>query len=58
LQWSLERLHNGRYKLSARGAPTGEKEKLLYALLIEKEKAVEWIITKRCEDDRNRSLYT
>lgn len=57
LQWELERLYNGRYKLKTRGAPTGERNNLLYAYLIEQDRAEEWIITKR-EDDGHRNLYT
>jgi hypothetical protein len=47
LQWTIQALPNGRYKLLAGGNPTGERNKLLYALLIEEEKAEEWIITKQ-----------
>jgi len=59
LQWDVVRLDNGRYKLIARGAPTGEKNNLLYAFLVETEtdKAEEWVITKR-EDNGHLSLYT
>ena len=57
LQWDLERLDNGRYKLSARGAPTGAIDRLLFAFLIEGDKAEEWVITKR-KDDGHRSQYT
>jgi hypothetical protein len=56
-QWHLERLDNGRYKLKTRGAPTGERNKLLFAFLIDIDKAEEWIITKR-KDDGHRSQYT
>jgi hypothetical protein len=56
-QWELERLYNGRYKIKARDAPTGERNNLLYAYLIEPERAEEWIITKR-GDDGHRNLYT
>jgi len=57
LQWHLERLYNGRYKLSARGAPTGERNNLLFAFLMDRDKAEEWVITKR-KDDGHRSQYT
>lgn len=57
LQWELERLYNGRYKIKARGAPTGERNNLLYAYLIDAEEAEEWIITKR-EQHGSRALYT
>jgi hypothetical protein len=46
LQWHIERLENGRYKIYARGAPTAAIDGLLYALLVDEEKAEEWIITK------------
>ncbi|KIM41154.1 hypothetical protein M413DRAFT_11330 [Hebeloma cylindrosporum] len=55
--WELEQLPNGRYRLKARGAPTGARNNLLFAFLIEVERAEEWIITKR-RDDSNRSQYT
>ncbi|KIM41176.1 hypothetical protein M413DRAFT_11342 [Hebeloma cylindrosporum] len=55
--WDLEQLPNGRYRLEARGSPTGARNNLLYAFLIDPSKAEEWIITKR-KVDRNRSLYT
>ena len=57
LQWELERLYNNRYKIKARGAPTGERNNLLYAYLIDQEAAEEWIITKR-EEHGSRNLYT
>jgi hypothetical protein len=57
LQLHLERLHNGRYKISSRNAPTADINKLLYALLINKEKAEEWHIHKRGVAD-HRILYT
>ena len=50
LQWAVKQLENGRYTLYARGAPTAESDRLLYALLIDSEKAEEWIITKRNND--------
>jgi hypothetical protein len=46
LQWTIEALPNGRYKLLARGSPTVELNRLLYAVLIDVEKAEEWIIKK------------
>ena len=58
LQWDIQRLDNGRYKLSARGAPVGAMDNLLFAFLIEQEKADEWVITWRKRDERNRNLYT
>ncbi|KAF8586582.1 hypothetical protein K439DRAFT_1340544 [Ramaria rubella] len=45
--WKLEALPNGRYRLKARGAPTGVQDGLLYAFLEEKDKAEEWVITRR-----------
>jgi hypothetical protein len=44
--WTIEALPNGRYKLLARGSPTVELNRLLYAVLIDVEKAEEWIIKK------------
>ncbi|KAF8586580.1 hypothetical protein K439DRAFT_1614962 [Ramaria rubella] len=38
-------------------SPTGVKNRLLYAFLIEEDRAEEWVITKR-KDDGHRSLYT
>jgi hypothetical protein len=58
LQWRIERLENGRYKLYARGAPTAEIGRLLFALLIDVERAEEWIITKRKNDEQGRGQYT
>ena len=47
-QWDLNALPNGRYKLLARGTPTGEVNKLLYAFLTDDiERGEEWIITRR-----------
>jgi hypothetical protein len=59
LQWDVLGLDNGRYRLIARGAPTGEQDDLLYAFLFEteSEKAEEWVITKR-EENGHLSLYT
>jgi Peptidase inhibitor I66 len=48
LQWGLEALANGRYKLKARGAPTGALNNHVYAFLVaDSVKAEEWVITKR-----------
>jgi hypothetical protein len=47
LQWTIENLPNGRHKLLARGSPTVELNKRLYAVLIDVEKAEEWIITRQ-----------
>ncbi|KAF8586583.1 serine protease inhibitor [Ramaria rubella] len=55
--WQLQALPNGRYRLKARGAPTGIKNKLLYAFLLDESRAEEWIITKR-KDEGSRALYT
>jgi hypothetical protein len=59
LQWGLEALANGRYKLKARGAPTGELNNHVYAFLgaDSAEKAEEWVITRR-ENDGHREQYT
>lgn len=57
LQWQVERLPNGRYRLLTRGSPTGEKNSLLFAFLIDTDNAEEWVITKR-PNDGPRSLYT
>jgi hypothetical protein len=57
LQWVIERLPNGRYKLTTRGAPTGVVKNLLFAFLIERAQAEEWIITKR-KQEGPRSLFT
>jgi hypothetical protein len=56
LQWRLERLENGRYKLYTRGAQTAELDRLLYASLTGVEKAEEWIIT--AQPQMGRSQYT
>jgi len=55
--WEIERLHNGRYKLSVRKDPVGTIDNLLFAFLMEKEKADEWIITKR-KQVGPRALFT
>ena len=58
LQWTIEALPNGRYKLFISGAPTGEINKLLYALLIEPERAEEWIVTRaERHSDGHRGQY-
>lgn len=58
-QWVIQALPNGRYKLRARGAPTGERNRLLYVFIIEEDRAEEWIITKRIFDgSTGRNLYT
>jgi hypothetical protein len=57
LQWLIEALPNGRYSLKVRGAPTGESNKLVYAFLVEEEKAEEWVITER-RTDRDGKVYT
>ena len=49
-QFKLIALPNGRFKILARGASTGELNKLLYAFLIDEERAEEWILTKRNND--------
>jgi Peptidase inhibitor I66 len=56
-QWKIEALRNGRYKVSARGAATGEINKRLYAILLPEPPAEEWIITRR-NSDGPRSQYT
>ena len=58
LQWDLEALPNGRYTVSIHGAPTGELEELLYAFLIEPEKAEEWIITRTERHNEYGYKYT
>jgi len=55
--WELVALTNGHYTLKARGASTGEINKLLYAFLIDEDRAEEWVITKR-ETTSPRALYT
>jgi len=55
--WNIQRLPNGRYKLSARGAPVGTIDNLLFAFLTDQEKADEWIITKR-KQVGPRALFT
>jgi len=56
--WQIRALPNGRYKLSARGAPTGARNGLLLAFLLDDQGPEEWVITKRKVDDSDRSLYT
>jgi hypothetical protein len=51
--WEIRALPNGRYRLSTRGAPTGAKDRLLFAFLLEDQGAEEWVITRR-----NGGLYT
>ena len=51
-QWQLEALPNGRYKLLARGSATGELNKLLFAFLVDVERAEEWIITRQMRSNK------
>jgi len=57
LQWELERLDNGHYRISALRAPTKEINNLLYALVIDRAVPDEWIITKRRQEGA-QILYT
>jgi len=43
--WEVQRLSNGKYTLSTRGAPTAVINDKLYALLIGQERAEEWVIS-------------
>jgi len=57
--WTIEQLPNGRYRIKARGAPTGVVRGLLFAFLADIDKAEEWIITlRKVVDDKHRRLYT
>jgi len=58
--WQIQALPNGRYKLLARGAPTGAKDRLLFAFLVPvgDQGPEEWVITERKVDDSDRRLYT
>jgi len=61
--WKIEQLPNGRFRLSARGAPTGIDSdidnRLLFAFLDrDASEAEEWIITFRQLDNKNRKLFT
>ncbi|PFH45089.1 hypothetical protein AMATHDRAFT_10039 [Amanita thiersii Skay4041] len=44
-QWTIEALHDGRYKLYARGSPTGVEKGHVVAFLINQARAEEWHIT-------------
>ncbi|PFH47491.1 hypothetical protein AMATHDRAFT_6673 [Amanita thiersii Skay4041] len=43
-QWTVEALPHGRYKLYAKGAPTGVEKNHVVAFLIDQAKAEEWNI--------------
>jgi hypothetical protein len=59
LQWELERLYNGHYKICARGAPTKEIDNLLFALVIDRAEPDEWVITRRHQwPEGPRPVYT
>ena len=59
MQWDVEKLPNGRYKLQNRGATVGTVDGHLFAFLIEAETllaTLEWSI-QRDERDPDESSY-
>ncbi|KAF8882960.1 hypothetical protein BD779DRAFT_1626449 [Infundibulicybe gibba] len=56
VSWIVEKLPNGRYRLRAGGAPTGVKDNLVFALLIDIFPAEEWVITHR--ENHGPNVYT
>ncbi|KAF8638991.1 hypothetical protein AX17_001794 [Amanita inopinata Kibby_2008] len=56
LEWVVEALSNGRYKLSTGKAPTVAIDNKLFALLMDEDKPEEWVITERPQ--AGDSMYT
>ena len=61
MQWDVEKLPNGRYKLQNRGAAVGTVDGHLFAFLIEAETllaTLEWTIQRDAHDpDGNSYVY-